>query len=353
MPPKTSLSGKIQTVLGPIEPELLGVTLTHEHIMCDCSCYFEMPDEASLRTLVDAPVTMENLRLIPGLFRFNKDNQRLWDVEVAIEELLAFKYAGGGSLVDVSNIGLARDPLALARISRATNLNIIMGGSYYVSESYPEDMDDLTEDQIAEQIIDDITVGVGVTTIKSGLIGEIGNRWPPIANEKKVLRASARAQIETGAPILIHPGFHLNSPGHILDILDEAGADISRVVMGHLDLIPGRNLTRELIKYGCFMEYDVFGMETTQIMDASDPTIYLQSDVQRIEMIKFIFEQGAGDRLVIAQDTFFKWQMSRYGGKGYAHIIENIVPRMLKRGFTRENIKTILVDNPKKILTFA
>ncbi|MDA1190010.1 MAG: hypothetical protein O2854_10120, partial [Chloroflexi bacterium] len=166
-------------------------------------------------------------------------------------------------------------------------------------------------------------------------------------------RAPARAQRETGAPILIHPGFHLESPPLILDILDKAGADISRVIMGHLDVLPSRDLISDLVKAGCFLEYDVFGMEDTGIGDPSTPDIYLQSDVQKMEMIEFIISQGAGDRVVVAQDTFFKWQMSHYGGKGYAHIVENIVPRMRKRGFTEQNINAILVDNPKKILTFA
>ena len=32
-------SNKIQTVLGTIEPEALGVTLTHEHLLIDLECY--------------------------------------------------------------------------------------------------------------------------------------------------------------------------------------------------------------------------------------------------------------------------------------------------------------------------
>ncbi|MBM3944629.1 MAG: phosphotriesterase-related protein [SAR202 cluster bacterium] len=287
MPRKSPQSGKVQTVLGPIDPNTLGITLTHEHVMCDCGCYFKAPEEASSRALIDAPVTMDRLGVIPSFWWANHDNQKLWDEKLAVQELSAFKYAGGGSLVDVSNVGLARDPLALTRISRATGLNIIMGASHYVPPSYPADMDSRTEDQIAERIIRDITVGVGDTGVKSGLIGEVGNMWPPIANEKKVLRASARAQRETGAPILIHPGFHMDSPNLILDILDKGGADISRVVMGHLDLLPSRDVISDLIKAGCFMEYDVFGMETTALGVGADPRSYLQSDVQKLEMIEF------------------------------------------------------------------
>ena len=345
--------GKVQTVLGPIAPGDLGITLTHEHVMCDCGCYFQLPEEASLRALVNAPVTMDILGILPSVWAYNHDSQKLWDVKAAIEELSAFKYAGGGSLVDTSNIGLARDPLALARISRATGLNIIMGASHYVPVSYPPDMDKRSEDAIAENIVRDITIGVGDTGVKSGIIGEVGNFWPMSPNERKVLRASARAQRETGAAILIHPGFYPDSPAAILDVLGKAGADISRVIMGHLDLFADRAIIAELVKTGCYLEYDVFGMEDTGIGTAIHPSIYLQSDVQRMEMLEFIISKGGGGRIVIAQDTFFKWQMTCYGGKGYAHILENIVPRMRKRGFTEQQIHAILVDNPRRILTFA
>jgi phosphotriesterase-related protein len=48
-----------------------------------------------------------------------------------------------------------------------------------------------------------------------------------------------------------------------------------------------------------------------------------------------------------------KHLMLRYGGHGYAHILRNIVPQMLVRGITREQIHTMLVENPKRILQFT
>ena len=350
---KSPQSGKVQTVLGPIAPENLGITLSHEHVMCDCGCYFQLPEEASKRAYVNAPVTMDILGILPTVWSANHDCMKLWDVNVAIEELSAFKLAGGGSLVDTSNIGLARDPLALARISRATGLNIIMGASHYVPLSYPPDMDKRSEDSIAERIVRDITIGVGDTGVKSGIIGEVGNFWPVTPNQAKVLRASALAQRETGAAILIHPGYYPDSPPAILDILDKAGADISRVIMGHLDVFSDKSVVAGLVKTGCYMEFDLFGLENTGLEVSPYPSVYILSDVQSMEMLEFIISKGGGDRIVIAQDVFLKTQYTRYGGKGYAHILENIVPRMRKRGFTEKQIHAILVDNPRNILTFA
>ena len=60
------------------------------------------------------------------------------------------------------------------------------------------------------------------------VIGEVGNFWPTNDTTIKVLRASARASVETGAAVLIHPGFHPDSPPHILDTLLEGGAEPGR-----------------------------------------------------------------------------------------------------------------------------
>jgi len=57
---------------------------------------------------------------------------RLDNEELAIKEALMFGNNGGSTIVDLTNVGLARNPFALARISRATGLNIVMGSGYYV-----------------------------------------------------------------------------------------------------------------------------------------------------------------------------------------------------------------------------
>ena len=83
----------------------------------------------------------------------------------------------------------------------------------------------------AREIVNDVVEGVGDTGVRAGIIGELGCSWPLRPNEAKVLKASAQAQKETGAPITIHPGRHIDAPFEIIDVLDKAGADISRVVM--------------------------------------------------------------------------------------------------------------------------
>ena len=243
--------------------------------------------------------------------------------------------------------------MALARISRATGLNIIMGGSYYVPVSHPPDMDQRTEDEITQEIVRDITVGVGETGVRAGVIGEVGNMPSLGDNEKKVLRASARAHVETGAPISVHPGLGDQSPHEIMDILVAAGADPRRVIMGHLgQTIKDRAALKGLAQTGCFLEYDQLGsFEDTSLSDVGVQDLII-SDAQEIEVMEFLATEGHLDQVVVSQDVCFATHHVRYGGKGFAHILENIVPRMKKRGFTDEQIDTILVQNPKRALTF-
>ena len=342
------LSGKVQTVLGAIEPDALGVTMMHEHLLVDLECYFQQPAEASERAWVHAPLTMDRRGGVVPRWRHNLDILRLWDLDTAIEEALLYKHAGGASIVDVTSMGIGRDPLGLARISRATGLNIVMGGGYYVGLSHPPDMHEKSEDEITAEIVRDVMVGVGETGVRTGIVGEVGNTWPLSDNERKVLRASARAQAETGVPISIHPGMDEKAPLQIIEILVEAGAEPERVVMDHLGpRVRDRTTLRDVAQTGCFLEFDHFGaFEDTSMED------FLVSDVQAMEAMEFLIGEGHVDQLLVSHDVCNKHHQSRNGGKGIAHILENIVPRMKKRGLTEEQISAILVDNPRRALTF-
>ena len=348
-------SGRIQTVLGTMAPEGLGITIMHEHLLVDLECYFDPPAEASRRAWMDAPVTIDRLGGIMANWSHNRDTGRLWDVEVAIDEARRYRYSGGASLVDATSLGIGRDPRGLARISRATGLNIVMGGSYYVPVSHPSDMDTRTEDQLTERIVRDIVEGVGDSGIRSGLIGEVGNFHPLTENERKVLRASARAQVETGAPIMIHPGLNDWSPHGILEVLVAAGADPRHVIFAHLGMaIWDMGAMTELAQAGCYMEFDHLGAyEDSSIMYMGRYNEFAASDEQEMDKIEFLISEGFRDQVVISHDANFKHQLTRYGGKGIAHILESIVPRLRRRGLDNELIDSLLIRNPARALSFA
>jgi len=273
----------------------------------------------------------------------------LRDERVAIDEAMRFKLAGGNTIVEVTNIGLGRDPEALARISRATGLHVVMGSGYYLAVSHGSQMNKMSEGEIMDEIVKDIMVGVDHTGIRAGLIGEIGCSWPLFPNERKSLRAAGRAQKITGAALHVHPGRDPQAPVEIIDILKGAGADLSRTIFDHIERTY-RDLqqTIELAKTGCYIEYDLFGREGYYPINLDLP-----NDAQRINELMQLIDEGYLNQILISHDIWTKTQCCTYGGWGYAHILRNVVPVMLAKGMTRKQIQTIMVDNPRRIFTFV
>lgn len=200
-------------------------------------------------------------------------------------------------------------------------------------------------------MVKELTVGADNTGIKCGVIGEIGCSWPITPFEKKSLQASGIAQADTGAPVIIHPGRYEYGPVECLRILQEAGGDVQKTVMSHLDrTIFDHKTLIELAETGCYLEYDLFGQQMVNYQ--GNPAVDMPSDSQRIQLIKFLIEQGYEDKVVISQDIYTRDRLLKYGGHGYAHIQVNIIPKMLKRGISQEVIDKIQIANPRIWLTF-
>ena len=226
-----------------------------------------------------------------------------------------------------------------------------MGAGFYVDALHPEGMDERSVDDLALEIASDLTDGVDGSGIKAGIIGEIGCTWPLTANERKSLAAAAIAQRETGAAITIHPGRNPEAPAEILELLANSGADISRVIMGHLDrTVFEFDTLRSIAESGCYLEWDLFGNEGSYYPQAQ---LDMPSDAQRLDFIRRIIDAGYGDRVVMGHDIFTKHRLVTYGGHGYGHILENIVPTMRRKGFAEDAIRAITEENPANILALA
>ncbi|MFC1938719.1 phosphotriesterase [Chloroflexota bacterium] len=349
---KIELAGKVQTVLGLIAPDSLGVTLSHEHLLTDLSAYFIEPTEASEREIAHEPVRMDNLYWVHPHALGHLDNLKLTDENLATKEAILFKQAGGNTIVELSNIGLCRDPLGLARISRSTGLNVVMGAGYYVEVSHPPELAKMTEEEIAEDIVRDIMVGADNTGVRAGIIGEIGCSEPMLEAERKSLRAAVIAQKRTGAAINIHPGFRDDFVLEIVDMLGNAGADLSRVVISHCDIAGlSRDTCHKIMDAGCYLEYDTFGYPG--LTPHPNWVTYVPSDSERIKAIVDFIARGYLNQILVASDHCFKHLYVAYGGGGYAYILRDIVPLMRGYGISDEQIHTLLVENPKRLLTFV
>lgn len=164
------------------------------------------------------------------------------------------------------------------------------------------------------------------------MIGEIGVLvWPLLDGEKKSLRAAAIAQKESGAPINIRPRNSHKSPLEIINFLDDAGVDISRIVMSHIDCTVALHDTRvELARSGYYLEYDMFSFEDyyarRYVESEENPVnVDVTNDAGRIREIMVLIEEGFLDQMLISNDICYKHRTCCYGGPGYAYILENVV----------------------------
>ena len=275
------MAATVQTVLGPVASGDLGVILPHEHLLIDLGPRFVEPADEAGRALARQPVTLANLAWVRRNYLSNLDNIVLDDEALAIEEARLFKEAGGGTIVDASSIGIRRDPHALQRISRATELHVVAATGYYTADFHAPEMSSLNEDDLAEVIVRDLLRGIDDTGIRAGIIGEVGCTWPLDPNERRSLRAAGLAQALTGAPISVHPGRSRAAPFEILAILADAGADVRHVVMGHIERTElARDDLLRLAQTGCYLEYDWFG--ETLSMHPTGP-VDVPSDTERID----------------------------------------------------------------------
>ena len=149
----------------------------------------------------------------------------------------------------------------------------------------------------------------------------------------------------------LHPVGPRDAKDKILNIIQKAGADCNRVIFGHSDHYSDPDDLLNLLNAGCYIELDVFGWEDTSL-ELIMPTVRFGNDQERIEHIAQIVEMGFSDKILIAQDVCQKWQYQRYGGKGFSHILDNIIHRFKRFGFSDSDINNLLVHNPQKAFAF-
>ncbi|HEV8698989.1 MAG TPA: hypothetical protein VGQ89_14930 [Candidatus Limnocylindrales bacterium] len=307
----------VQTVLGSIDPASLGVTLPHEHTQI---ALWHVPDRWDYWQLTR-------------------------DEPVILEELAAFRAAGGSGLVDLTVAGVGRDPAWLADIARGSGLHIVMGCGWYRGAYYPPEarIDRRSVDDLADELVLEASDGVGATGIRPGIIGEIGTDKPWVsALEERVHRAAARAAKRTGMAITTHG---VMSPVGLdqLRIFEEEGVDPGRVVVGHADSYPVLEHHLAILERGASVEFDFLGMSFNAVERHGEPRV--------VELVCELLGRGHADRILLSQDVCNDAQLQRYGGSGYTYVATTFQPRISAAGVSDAEIETITVANPRRLLT--
>jgi len=341
----------VMTVTGPVPPEDLGLVLPHEHVFLDLRNQFTEFDDPEKRRASHQPLSRDNAdraRQNPYAIR---DNLLLDDFEAAVSEVLAFKEAGGQTLIDCTSIGIRRDPERLRALSLRTGLFIVAGCGYYTRDTHPADMGTRSVAALAAEMIADLTDGIGATGIRAGIIGEIGTSHPIHPDERKNLEAAAEAHRATGAAIMVHTYPWGREGAEAADLLLRERVPASKIVICHTDVEPDGSYIRELLARGVFVEFDDFGKEFIVPEDErgfAGGSFF--RDEERVVVLRQLVDEGFEGQLLLTNDICLKCMLHRYGGKGYDHIVTSVVPMMRAAGIAESAVQRILRENPHRLL---
>ncbi|MDX6242729.1 MAG: phosphotriesterase-related protein [Frankiales bacterium] len=345
----------ITTVLGEVPADRLGTTLMHEHLFVDLTVWFE--GQPGLERDFDRPVDMSMLgKLRRDASSVTRDNLRLDDESVTRSEVARYVAAGGTSIVDLSLPGIGRNPEGLRRLAEDADVIIVMGCGFYVEAAHPSQLEAMAVDDIAETLIVELTHGVGDTGIRPGIIGEIGTSGIDAQTgrkvghvteqETRVLRACARAALQTGVAVSVHLDARGEGGDEVLDILESESLPPTQIVMGHLDQVLNLDYHRRLADRGVYIEYDSFGRE--YYWDAAG--VYWGNDNWRTSAFATLMREGYTSQLLASQDVCFKMDLRTYGGYGYDHLLVDVLPALLRAGVSPTDLQTVLTANPANVL---
>ena len=306
----------IQTVTGAIAPEALGTTLMHEHTLCDL---WEWGGGYEYNGILD-------------------------DEELQAEELARCREAGGTALVDVTTIGAGRNPAGLRRLAEATGLRLVMGSGWYRERVYPREVYELNANRLADRIVGEFADGADGMGVRPGIIGELGTeRFHISPAEERVFRAGARAQRQIGAAITTHTTHFGDLALEQVALLREEGVRPDRIVIGHVGERRNVDLELAIAKAGVYVQIDHVGRK---------PRSGAQPERQRARNVVAIARAGHLDQLLISMDICGKPALHWNGGHGYDYLLRTFVPLLQEEGLTEAEVRTILVDNPRRVLTF-
>ena len=308
--------GKINTVLGPIHPEQLGITSLHEHLVFDLR--FSDPD----------------------------DNRGMSDPAVAVEDMRRLDAAGGRTLVDQTCQGIGRDALKLKHIAQQCDIQIIASTGFYRLPAYPPYIAAETIDQLAERMIRDIDEGIDGTDVRAGLIAEIATEGdkPFTPDQLKVYQAAALAQQATGLSISAHCWCGQGALP-LIELLVKHGVSSERIVVHHV----GANRTSiemalSILSTGARVMTDCIGYgEVDGFIDWNDD--------DRARFVAELFQRGYGEHVTISKDLCRKAHFSRFGGHGHQYLLTEFVPMLREVGLSERDLQQLLVDTPRAVLT--
>ena len=296
---------KINTVLGRIGAEQLGITLCHEHICCYSEYLYNMAGKDYL------------------------NKEKLKQIAVKYLSELKSKY-GLSTFVDCTPVNIGRDVALLKEVSEKSGVNIICStGFYYTEEAV---LFSASSDLLAEYIIKDArnnNAGVIKCAVEGVEISDFN---------EKILISSAKAQLALGIPIVLHTNAENKNGLRALEILLLQGVKPQAITIGHLSDTENLEYIMQMLKYGCFIGLDrLYDDVSEEYID------------RKINVINKLCEYGYENKILLSHDaSFFNGFESNPAineSPRFPYCFDSILPRLAK-----DMSEQIIIKNPVKML---
>jgi phosphotriesterase-related protein len=323
----------IETVRGPVDTADLGVTLMHEHVFV---------------------LTSDVQANYPG--NWGDEETRVAD---AVQRLQTAYDAGVRTIVDPTVVGLGRYLPRIQRIVEQVPIQLVVATGVYTYNDVPrffsyrgpalsEALGVEVPDPMVDMFVGDIRDGIAGTGVKAGMLKCAIDQQGLTPGVERVMRAVARAHLETGTPITVHTHPGERTGLEVKRVMcDEEGVDPGRIVLGHSGDSSDHDHLSELADAGFVLGMDRFGIYLDTTMEARADTL--------LEMLR----RGYAERMVLSQDAscYIDWVdpevMAFLPQWHYTHLFEDVFPYLLEHGATQQQIDTMLVDVPQRFFESA
>ncbi|MGP6173585.1 phosphotriesterase [Corynebacterium sp. A21] len=311
----------VNTVLGPIPAAELGVTAVHEALLSVLPGAQYAPD-----------ITLDRAEIFAAL----------------ATKLHAFKSAGGASIVDSTGMFHGRDLKLYEALATATGVNIIastgqgpeelLGGYFLTPQTNPPTP--WPAEKFADLFAVEVTEGMVVPRVErraaAGLVTTTGTRTGLTATDESLFRGAARAAASTGTALSVRYGADALTELDI--VLAEVAAE--RVLVGGLDRRDAPAL--EVARRGAYVAIDHVGTND----DDS-----LLTDEERIKLVLELVTAGFTDRIILSGNAIGVAKAVEPNEVPFSQVLTEFIPALKKQGLSENDAQSILVDNPRELLT--
>lgn len=317
-------SRTVNTVLGPVPADGLGVVAVHEAL----------------------------LSVVPGAeHAYDVVIDRAEIFGILAQKLADFREAGGGTVVDSTGMFHGRDVRLYEALSKATGVHIVastgmgpegmLGGYFLTPQTDPPTP--WPKERFADLFAKEVTEGMVVPRVErrgaAGIVTTAATRAGMTPTDESLFRGAARAALHTGVPVSIRFGA---DAVHDLDVVLDEGLAADRVVVGGLDRRDAAGAAAEVARRGAFVALDHVGLD--------DDDAHL-TDRERAALVLELVEAGHGNRILLSGSAIGVAKGHPGYELPYGYVASAFVPFATSSGLTDGDARRILVDNPRNLLT--